>query len=85
MGSFLPGHQQEHRPKKQRVEAPSIIISVSNPIIREEKAASYVGVEPVTAAMSSFNGENIVPVQSFKDSMGENKISFSTEESNGLS
>ncbi|XP_031382433.1 AT-hook motif nuclear-localized protein 6-like isoform X2 [Punica granatum] len=86
VGSFLPGHQQEHKPKKQRVEAPPILTStISNPVIREETAASYGGVKLVTATTSPYNGENIVPVQSLGNWMGENKISFSAEESNGLS
>lgn len=68
MGSFLLGHRQEHKPKKQRVEAPSILTSTaSDPIITEEAAAaaaSYGGIKPITATVSPFNGENIVPVQS---------------------
>lgn len=85
MGCFIPGHQQEHKPKKHRAEAPSILTStVSNTAVGEETAALYGVVKPITA-ISPFNGENIVSVQSLANSMGENNISFSAKESNGLS
>ncbi|KAK4743489.1 hypothetical protein SAY87_001490 [Trapa incisa] len=82
IGSFLPGYQQEHNPKKQRVEASSILTStVPNHVITEETAASCGGIKLITAATSFFNGESIFPVLSLANSMDENRISFSAEES----
>lgn len=86
VGSFLPGHQLEQKPKKQRVELPPTLSpTITNLNRREEIVGSYGGGEPIVTTTSVFNGENAVPVQDSRNPMTENRVSFTVEESNGLS
>ncbi|KAF2311758.1 hypothetical protein GH714_026537 [Hevea brasiliensis] len=86
VGSFLPGHQQEQKHKKQRTEiAPAITpVSVLSP---EEMKGAYGGVKPVLIPSSSFHGDNsgpINPIQAFRNSASDNKTSSPEDESKGL-
>ncbi|XP_030473284.2 AT-hook motif nuclear-localized protein 6-like [Syzygium oleosum] len=86
VGSFLPGHQLEQKPKKQRVELPPTLTpTITNLNSREEIVKSYGGGEPIVTTTAVFNGENSVPVQDLRNPMTENRVSFAVEESNGLS
>ncbi|XP_030533033.1 AT-hook motif nuclear-localized protein 6-like [Rhodamnia argentea] len=86
VGSFLPGHQLEQKPKKQRVELPPTLSpTITNLNRREEIVGSYGGGQPIVTTTSGFNGENAVPVQDLRNPMTENRVSFTVEESNGLS
>lgn len=75
MGSFLPGHQQEQKPKKQRIEP---ISPISPPIISTvtgEETRGLYGVKPfVTSA--AFNADNnsssLTPPPGFRNSAPEN-------------
>ncbi|KAI3432122.1 AT-hook motif nuclear-localized protein [Psidium guajava] len=85
VGSFLPGHQLEQKPKKQRVELPPTLSpTITNLNRREEIVGSYGGGEPIVTTTSVFNRENAVPVQDLRNPMTENRVSFTVEESNGL-
>ncbi|KAF8044287.1 hypothetical protein BT93_A2315 [Corymbia citriodora subsp. variegata] len=86
VGSFLPGHQLEQKPKKQRVELPPTLTpTITNLNSREELVGSYGGGEPIVTTTAIFNGENSVPVQDSRNPTTENRVSFTVEESNGLS
>ncbi|BBG98253.1 AT hook motif DNA-binding family protein, partial [Prunus dulcis] len=85
VGSFLPGHQQEQKPKKQRVEpvSSSIVPIVVNAVSGEEMKVCG-GVKPILTS-PSFHGNNstsVNPMHSFKNSAPESK-SLSEEESKG--
>lgn len=85
MGSFLPGHQQEQKPKKQRLEpvSSSIVPIVVNAVSGEEMKVCG-GVKPILTS-PSFHGNNstsVNPMHSFKNSAPESK-SLSEEESKG--
>lgn len=75
VGSFLPGHQQEQKPKKQRIEP---ISPISPPIISTvtgEETRGLYGVKPfVTSA--AFNADNnlssLTPPPGFRNSAPEN-------------
>ncbi|VVA10980.1 PREDICTED: AT-hook motif nuclear-localized [Prunus dulcis] len=86
VGSFLPGHQQEQKPKKQRLEpvSSSIVPIVVNAVSGEEMKVCG-GVKPILTS-PSFHGNNstsVNPMHSFKNSAPESK-SLSEEESKGL-
>ncbi|KAK3447318.1 AT-hook motif nuclear-localized protein 6 [Eucalyptus grandis] len=86
VGSFLPGHQLEQKPKKQRVELPPTQTpTITNLNSREELVGNYGGGEPTVTATAVFNGENSAPIQDVRNPMTENRVSFTVEESNGLS
>jgi len=70
VGSFLPGHQLEHKNKKQRVE--HVHISTVNPspvniISSEELKVSFGGVKPIMTP-AAFQEENIVSFNNGQDS-----------------
>lgn len=68
MGSFLPGHQLEHKNKKQRVEFISTITpSPVNIISSEELKVSFGGVKPIMTP-AAFQEENIVSFNNGQDS-----------------
>ncbi|KAK7356874.1 hypothetical protein VNO80_16154 [Phaseolus coccineus] len=68
VGSFLPGHQLEHKNKKQRVEFISTITpSPVNIISSEELKVSFGGVKPIMTP-AAFQEENIVSFNNGQDS-----------------
>lgn len=90
MGSFLPGHQQEHNHKKQRTEPAVAVVSptVVHKIFSEEIKVSYGGVKPILTS-PSFNGDSsgtLNPFQVFRTEPAiDNKSSSAGEESKGYS
>ncbi|XVF09709.1 hypothetical protein REPUB_Repub07fG0118700 [Reevesia pubescens] len=77
VGSFLPGHQQEH--KKQRTKPIAAVPA--------EIKVSYGGVKPILTS-PSFHGDSsgtLNPFQGFRNSTIENKSSSTGEESKGYS
>lgn len=87
MGSFLPGHQQESKPKKQRIEpAPAVFPTTINVISPEQLKVSYGGVKPVVIHSQSFNGDNqapLNPMQAFREPSSNNRTSSADGESRG--
>ncbi|KAH7537911.1 hypothetical protein FEM48_Zijuj03G0143100 [Ziziphus jujuba var. spinosa] len=75
VGSFLPGHQQEQKPKKQRVESVS---AVSLPIVTtiscEEIKGGY-GVKPIltSTGFHTDNSSTVNTIQGYKNTAPENK------------
>lgn len=58
MGSFLPGHQQEHKPKKQKIDHITTIVPAhANPISVDEIKVSFGGVKPIMTP-AAFQAEN---------------------------
>jgi len=54
VGSFLPGHQQEQKPKKPRNEATTIFFPPINTISGEEMKAAYTGgIKPIVTTPSN--------------------------------
>lgn len=75
VGSFLPGHQQEQKPKKQRVES---ISAVSLPIvttISSEEIKGCYGVKPIltSTGFHADNSSSVNTIQGYKNSVLENK------------
>jgi hypothetical protein len=89
VGSFLPGHQQEQKPKKQRIEPTSTItITPANPLCDEETRGVYGGVKPIITTSTAFHGDNspsINPIQGFRNSVVDIKTSMPEEGSKGPS
>ncbi|XP_062073296.1 AT-hook motif nuclear-localized protein 7-like [Humulus lupulus] len=90
VGSFLPGHQQEQKPKKQRLEpilAAVIPTPVINSISGEETRVLYGGVKPMvtSAAFSVDNSPSLNPIQGYRNLGPEMKSSLAEEESKSLS
>ncbi|KAI4384733.1 hypothetical protein MLD38_002845 [Melastoma candidum] len=84
LGSFLPGHQLEQKPKKQRVNLPaSMPQDITNITGRDETLALYGGEKPVVSPAPAFKGEASVPFPDIRDT-AENLVSFGIKESNGL-
>ncbi|KAK9983168.1 hypothetical protein SO802_032693 [Lithocarpus litseifolius] len=86
VGSFLPGHQQEQKPKKQRIE-PTATIPAS-PHYDEETRGVYGGVKPILTSSTAFRGDNsasINPIQGFRNSAVDIKTSMPEEGSKGPS
>ncbi|KAM1069946.1 hypothetical protein ACFX13_001848 [Malus domestica] len=86
VGSFLQGHQQEQKPKKQRVEpvSSSIVPIIVNAMSGEEMKV-YGGVKPILTA-PSFHGDQSNspnPVHGFKNSASESKSLLSEDDSKG--
>ncbi|KAK7391786.1 hypothetical protein VNO78_20207 [Psophocarpus tetragonolobus] len=68
VGSFLPGHQLEHKAKKQRVEHISTISPTPvNLITSEELKVSFGGVKPIMTP-AAFQEENIASFNNGQDS-----------------
>ncbi|KAJ6676217.1 AT-HOOK MOTIF NUCLEAR-LOCALIZED PROTEIN 3 [Salix viminalis] len=87
VGSFLPGHQQESKNKKQRIEsAPAVIPATINIFSPEEMKGSYGGVRPVAIPSPSFHGDNPAsfnPMQAFRDPISDNRSSSPDDGSKG--
>ncbi|XP_030947855.1 AT-hook motif nuclear-localized protein 6-like [Quercus lobata] len=86
VGSFLPGHQQEQKPKKQRIEPTSTI--PASPRYDEETRGVYGGVKPILTSSTAFHGDNsasINPIQGFRNSAVDIKTSMPEEGSKGPS
>ncbi|KAJ7970065.1 AT-hook motif nuclear-localized protein [Quillaja saponaria] len=57
VASFLPGHQQEQKPKKQRMEAVSVITPTHvNPTSGEETQGNFGGIKPIITS-TAFHGD----------------------------
>ncbi|XVF50697.1 hypothetical protein PTKIN_Ptkin04bG0123200 [Pterospermum kingtungense] len=87
VGSFLPGHQQEH--KKQRSEPAAAVVSpvTAHTMSTEGFKVSYGGVKPILTS-PSFHGDisgTLNPIQEFRNSAVDNKSSSAGEESKGHS
>ncbi|KAJ6410703.1 hypothetical protein OIU84_007454 [Salix udensis] len=87
VGSFLPGHQQESKNKKQRIQsAPAVIPATINIFSPEEMKGSYGGVRPVAIPSPSFHGDNPAsfnPMQAFRDPISDNRSSSPDDGSKG--
>ncbi|XP_021286634.1 AT-hook motif nuclear-localized protein 6 [Herrania umbratica] len=88
VGSFLLGHQQEQKHKKQRTEPAAAVVSPTavHTMSTEEIKVSYGGVKPILTA--PFPGDNLGtlnPIQGFRNSAIDNKSSSAGEESKGHS
>ncbi|XVF53984.1 hypothetical protein PTKIN_Ptkin05aG0144700 [Pterospermum kingtungense] len=90
VGSFLPGHQQEQKHKKQTMESAATVVSptVVHTIYSEEIKLSFGGVKPIPTS-PSFHGDGkgsgtLNPFH-FRTSAIDNKSSSAREESNGHS
>ncbi|PON70014.1 PPC domain containing protein [Parasponia andersonii] len=88
VGSFLPGHQQEQKPKKQRIEP---IAAITPPIINtvtgEETRAFYGGVKPIvtSAAYNIDNSSSLNSIHGYRNLAPEIKSPLPEEESKSLS
>ncbi|XP_041007444.1 AT-hook motif nuclear-localized protein 6-like isoform X2 [Juglans microcarpa x Juglans regia] len=59
VGSFLPGHQQEQKPKKQRIESTSTMTPIhANLLSTEETNGVYGRERPVLTSSTAFHGDN---------------------------
>ncbi|MCD7460763.1 hypothetical protein HAX54_044377 [Datura stramonium] len=84
VGSFLPGHQLEQKPKKQRVEHAAFAAIPAPPISEERTDGAYSGPSPKVVASISFPGDNIISensIYSSRISTSQNNTSFPGEES----
>uniref|UniRef100_A0A5B6ZXQ8 AT-hook motif nuclear-localized protein n=1 Tax=Davidia involucrata TaxID=16924 RepID=A0A5B6ZXQ8_DAVIN len=85
VGSFLPGHQQEQKPKKHKFEAAAAFAPTpANPIHGEGTEGVYAGPKPNFTSSSSFLGDNMTFLNSMQGSKNlatENKISLPGAES----
>lgn len=90
VGSFLPGHQQEQKPKKQRIEPIAAAIStppIINSVSGEETRVLYGGVKPIvtSAVFNSDNASSLNPIQGYRSLTPEIKSSLPEDESKSLS
>lgn len=84
VGSFLPGHHLEQKPKKQRVEHAAFAAIPAPPISEERTDAAYAGPSPDIAASIPFPGDNLITTNSIyssRISTSQNNISLPGEES----
>ncbi|KAG8390269.1 hypothetical protein BUALT_Bualt01G0066100 [Buddleja alternifolia] len=86
IGSFLPGHQLEQKPKKPKYEHTIAFAPIhANPIPEERYEAAYTGPKPNLTTSSSFHGHNLSPLNPMHGSKvtghENNNISFSGEDS----
>ncbi|KAG2711150.1 hypothetical protein I3760_04G063600 [Carya illinoinensis] len=59
VGSFLPGHQLEQKPKKKRIEPTSTMTPIhANPLSTEETNGVYGRERPVLKSCTAFHGDN---------------------------
>ncbi|XP_061338995.1 AT-hook motif nuclear-localized protein 6-like [Gastrolobium bilobum] len=85
VGSFLPGHQLEHKPKKQRVDhMPTMTSTHVNVISNEEINVSFGGVKPIMtpAAFQEENNASFNNVQDSRNSSADDKEPLPEKESN---
>ncbi|XP_057509089.1 AT-hook motif nuclear-localized protein 1-like [Actinidia eriantha] len=85
VGSFLPGHQQEQKPKKQKFEGTAIFSpSVANHNSGEGTEGGYGGPKPNLTPLSFFHGDNTASPNSVhvpKNLATENDASLPRSES----
>ncbi|KAJ9164090.1 hypothetical protein P3X46_023705 [Hevea brasiliensis] len=84
VGSFLPGHQQEQKHKKQKTEIAPARAPV-NVLSAEDTKGAYGGVKPVLIP-TSFQGDKSAPVnpaQAFRNSASDDKTSSPEDGSKG--
>lgn len=78
VGSFLPGHQQEHKQKKQKMDYISTVTpSHFSPVSDQEVHVSFGGVKPILTP-AAFHGENAAcfnNVQGSRDSSMDDRSS----------
>ncbi|KAL5570030.1 hypothetical protein UlMin_026605 [Ulmus minor] len=85
VGSFLPGHQQEQKPKKQRIEPISVISPpIVNTVSSDEIKGVYSGVKPILTAPYNANNNSspLNSIHSYGNSAPDNKLSMPEEGSN---
>lgn len=77
VGSFLPGHQQEHKPKKQKMGYISTINTAHfSPISDQEIQVSFGGVKPIMTPAALQGDNNIASfnnVQGSRDSSTDDR------------
>ncbi|XP_059304925.1 AT-hook motif nuclear-localized protein 6 isoform X2 [Lycium ferocissimum] len=81
VGSFIPGHQLEQKPKKQRVEHAAFAAIPAPPISEVRTGGAYSGPSPNIAASISFPGDNANSIYSSRISTSQSNISLPGEES----
>ncbi|XP_022891029.1 AT-hook motif nuclear-localized protein 7 [Olea europaea var. sylvestris] len=85
LGSFIPGHQQEQKPKKPKYEhSIAFTQSPANPISEERFEGAYGGQKPNLTSSASFHGDNSASLDLMHVSMGtdpENNASLQGEDS----
>ncbi|XP_060203444.1 AT-hook motif nuclear-localized protein 6 isoform X2 [Lycium barbarum] len=81
VGSFIPGHQLEQKPKKQRVEHAAFAAIPAPPISEIRTGGAYSGPSPNIAASISFPGDNANSIYSSRISTSQSNISLPGEES----
>ncbi|CAI9774991.1 unnamed protein product [Fraxinus pennsylvanica] len=85
LGSFIPGHQQEQKPKKPKYEHTiAFTQSLANPISEERYEGAYNGPKPNLTSSTSFHGDNSASMNSMHGSKGkdpENNASLQGEDS----
>ncbi|KAL2558517.1 AT-hook motif nuclear-localized protein 6-like [Forsythia ovata] len=85
LGSFIPGHQQEQKPKKPKYEHTiAFTPSPANPISEERHEGTYGGLKPNLTSSASFHGDNSASTNSMHGSKGtnpENNVSLQGEDS----
>ncbi|KAJ8752962.1 hypothetical protein K2173_008697 [Erythroxylum novogranatense] len=84
VGSFLPGHQQEHKHKKQRVAPAPVVMPAVTIITAEDIKAGFGAVKPVPLPDSPFHGDNpgsLNPFQAFKNPATDSKSTSPEDES----
>ncbi|XP_057473753.1 AT-hook motif nuclear-localized protein 6-like [Actinidia eriantha] len=85
VGSFLPGHQQEQKPKKQKFQRTAFFSpTVANHNSEEGTEGGYGGPKPNLTPPSSFQGDNMASPNSVhvpKNLATENDISLPRSES----
>ncbi|CAK9184956.1 unnamed protein product [Ilex paraguariensis] len=81
LGSFLPGHQQEQKPKKQRFEhTAAFTLTPANRLSEGGSEGAYSGPKPTFTTSSSFHEDNPASLNSMngsKISASENNVSLS--------
>ncbi|CAI9767625.1 unnamed protein product [Fraxinus pennsylvanica] len=85
VGSFLPGHHQELKPKKQKYERTiSFTPSPANPFSEERYEGASGGQKPNLNSSASFRGDNLTSansIQGSKIAVPESNVSLSGEDS----
>ncbi|KAK4283202.1 hypothetical protein QN277_000178 [Acacia crassicarpa] len=78
VGSFLPGHQQEHKHKKQKMEYVSTVTPTHfSPVSDQEMHVSFGGVKPILTPAACFSN-----VQGSRDSSTDDRSPLPEKESN---
>ncbi|GLT49269.1 hypothetical protein SLA2020_228380 [Shorea laevis] len=85
VGSFLLGHQQEQKHKKQRTESmPVVTPAIVNTVSSEELKTSHGGVKPALTSTLSFHGDSsasLNPTQGIRNSAADANSSSPDEDS----